>query len=50
MQHLETQERNQKTRPKNEKSQLRDKPTKHTKEQETPTNIGNTFERTIFHS
>jgi len=49
MQHLETEERTQKTTRKNEKSQFHDKNAKRIKEQETPTNIGNTLERTIFH-
>lgn len=50
MQHLETEERNQKTIRKNEKSQFHDKNAKRVKEQETPTNIRNTLERTILHS
>lgn len=49
MQHLETEERTQKTIRKNEKSQFHDKNAKRIKEQETPTNIGNTLERTILH-
>ena len=50
MQRLETEERTQKTMQKNEKSQLRNKPAEHNKEQETLANIGNTLERTTFHS